>query len=244
MMFSLTNRMPSLAVAVMAGCLAASASPAAAATVFAKFYTGTTGYTGPFSGSGTVYSNTAGAATTCPSTGSCSSDNLNTTLSFTTKGITATANTGNEVWDDLAPNFGGLGVGTGTTGSDTDDNINGSNVLTLTFASKVTLTGVGTLFDPAHGTFGSGSPSTGSFLLSVDGGAFTSISFVNANAELLSLTGTTFRFEEATNQPTFYVSAVSFVTPLPAALPLFATGIGGIGLLGWRRKKRGASPAV
>jgi hypothetical protein len=28
------------------------------------------------------------------------------------------------------------------------------------------------------------------------------------------------------------------VTPLPAALPLFATGIGGLGLLGWRRKRK------
>jgi hypothetical protein len=28
--------------------------------------------------------------------------------------------------------------------------------------------------------------------------------------------------------------------PLPAALPLFATGLGGLGLLGWRRKKRKA----
>jgi Bacterial regulatory proteins, luxR family len=27
-------------------------------------------------------------------------------------------------------------------------------------------------------------------------------------------------------------------TPLPAALPLFATGIGGLGLLGWRRKRK------
>jgi hypothetical protein len=26
--------------------------------------------------------------------------------------------------------------------------------------------------------------------------------------------------------------------PLPAALPLFATGIGAIGLLGWRRKRK------
>jgi hypothetical protein len=28
------------------------------------------------------------------------------------------------------------------------------------------------------------------------------------------------------------------VTPLPAALPLFATGLGGLGLLGWRRKRK------
>ena len=27
-------------------------------------------------------------------------------------------------------------------------------------------------------------------------------------------------------------------TPLPAALPLFATGIGGLGLLGWRRRRK------
>lgn len=27
-------------------------------------------------------------------------------------------------------------------------------------------------------------------------------------------------------------------TPLPAAFPLFATGIGGLGLFGWRRKRK------
>jgi len=30
------------------------------------------------------------------------------------------------------------------------------------------------------------------------------------------------------------------VTPLPAALPLFATGLGVLGLLGWRRKRKAA----
>jgi hypothetical protein len=30
------------------------------------------------------------------------------------------------------------------------------------------------------------------------------------------------------------------VTPLPAALPLFASGLAGLGLLGWRRKKTAA----
>jgi hypothetical protein len=34
------------------------------------------------------------------------------------------------------------------------------------------------------------------------------------------------------------VSAAVGSTPLPAALPLFATGLGTLGLLGWRRKKR------
>ena len=31
------------------------------------------------------------------------------------------------------------------------------------------------------------------------------------------------------------------VTPLPAALPLFATGLGALGLIGWRRKKKAAA---
>jgi hypothetical protein len=33
-------------------------------------------------------------------------------------------------------------------------------------------------------------------------------------------------------------------TPVPAALPLFATGLGAMGLLGWRRKKKAATAAV
>ena len=30
-------------------------------------------------------------------------------------------------------------------------------------------------------------------------------------------------------------------TPLPAAFPLFATGLGAMGLLGWRRKRKNAA---
>jgi hypothetical protein len=33
-------------------------------------------------------------------------------------------------------------------------------------------------------------------------------------------------------------------TPLPAALPLFVGGLGALGLLGWRRKKKAAVPAA
>jgi hypothetical protein len=33
-------------------------------------------------------------------------------------------------------------------------------------------------------------------------------------------------------------------TPIPAALPLFATGLGALGLLGWRRKKKAAALAA
>jgi hypothetical protein len=33
-------------------------------------------------------------------------------------------------------------------------------------------------------------------------------------------------------------------TPLPAALPLFATGLGALGLLGWRRKRKNVALAA
>jgi hypothetical protein len=44
------------------------------------------------------------------------------------------------------------------------------------------------------------------------------------------------------NQGNFEVDNFSYVagaaTPIPAALPLFATGLSGLGLLGWRRKRK------
>jgi len=41
----------------------------------------------------------------------------------------------------------------------------------------------------------------------------------------------------------YSLSPVS-ATPLPAALPLFATGLGVMGLLGWRRKRKGVAPTA
>ena len=34
------------------------------------------------------------------------------------------------------------------------------------------------------------------------------------------------------------IRTVLLPTPLPSALPLFATGLGALGMLGWRRKKK------
>jgi len=39
-----------------------------------------------------------------------------------------------------------------------------------------------------------------------------------------------------------YISSPAFNTPLPAALPLFAIGLGGLGLLAWRRKRKAETP--
>jgi hypothetical protein len=42
---------------------------------------------------------------------------------------------------------------------------------------------------------------------------------------------------------TAFVNENTSATPIPAALPLFATGIGGLGLLGWRRKRKAQAGA-
>jgi hypothetical protein len=42
----------------------------------------------------------------------------------------------------------------------------------------------------------------------------------------------------------FSVPILASETPLPAALPLFATGLGALGLLGWRRKRKAAALAA
>ena len=41
--------------------------------------------------------------------------------------------------------------------------------------------------------------------------------------------------------PQYQVLFTPVATPLPAALPLFATGLGALGLLGWRRKRKAAT---
>ena len=40
------------------------------------------------------------------------------------------------------------------------------------------------------------------------------------------------------------INVAGAATPLPAALPLFATGLGALGFLGWRRKKKAAALAA
>ncbi|HEX3342143.1 MAG TPA: hypothetical protein VHT68_23570 [Pseudolabrys sp.] len=43
--------------------------------------------------------------------------------------------------------------------------------------------------------------------------------------------------------PSLGTAAAPGATPLPAALPLFATGLGALGFLGWRRKRRALATA-
>jgi hypothetical protein len=50
------------------------------------------------------------------------------------------------------------------------------------------------------------------------------------------ISGVTFDF--GTGPDTFLDGTPTAVNPLPATLPLFATGLGVLGLLSWRRKRK------
>ena len=89
----------------------------------------------------------------------------------------------------------------------------------------------------------------GPFNTVLDGRFGNSLSFSISNyAGLFSV--------EVGNQPIWFAANVTkgfsgqtlvadaTVTPLPGALSLFATGLGGLGLLGWRRKKKAQAVAA
>src|SRR5262249_2613779 len=179
----------------------------------AVFYSGGAGYTGPFSGLNSVYSQTTGTSIASCISATCNSVNgdiIQSSILFnTTPNITATG--GVNVWFDQTPSFGGLGLQTATGSPGTgDDQIEGSGILHIHFASAVTLTGVATLFDPAHAAFGTGDPSTGSFLFCAGNSACTptttQVSFSEANSANGTLgtpaTGTDFAFAELMNNGT------------------------------------------
>jgi hypothetical protein len=71
-----------------------------------------------------------------------------------------------------------------------------------------------------------------------------SMTFDNTTLALLGLTpGTSYTWTwNPTADDSFVINVIS-PTPLPAALPLFATGLGAMGLLGWRRKRKALAVA-
>ena len=113
-----------------------------------KFFSGTTGYSGPFNGVGTsVYDSIKGLSTACPGGGTGCSGNpdvISTPQTYRRRHhclrqLSAASGI------DLSPNFAGLGVGPLNGNPSDADQIEGTEILTIKFSSNVNLTGVATL---------------------------------------------------------------------------------------------------
>jgi hypothetical protein len=64
-----------------------------------------------------------------------------------------------------------------------------------------------------------------------------------SNVEVSASLDPTFSTSASGGQFIFSPGVTSAVTPLPAALPLFISSLGGLGLVGWRRNQKAASAA-
>jgi len=78
-------------------------------------------------------------------------------------------------------------------------------------------------------------------MLYTDGTAVGNTAAQNSDLQILEGAGIAYPFSDefeprVWNGTIYYATGAA--TPLPAALPLFATGLGGLALLGWRRKKK------
>ena len=83
---------------------------------------------------------------------------------------------------------------------------------------------------------GSVADPTVTFTLTASGG----LTWASAANVLMLTTGYGAAYSHGFEAVTAGQYAGAYVTPLPAALPLFATGLAGLGLLGWRRKRKAA----
>jgi len=100
-------------------------------------------------------------------------------------------------------------------------------------AQAVTFSGL-SLTDAGHNAV----TSTNTLLIGLNGGGLLHTTFGAAATEIfLNVTSIKFAWG-GNNANDFYVNGATAVIPLPAALPLFGTGLGILGFLGWRRRRK------
>jgi PEP-CTERM motif len=143
------------------------------------------------------------------------------------------------VYQDLSPSFGGLGVvsarttGSGDTRINGSDEINRSDVLTLTFAQQVNVVGFH-FFEGDHSSTDSGDRAW----LRIDGGAWQHLSLspnyvTNDPSQWYS--GSVFDFRRA-NQD-FYLGAVKITSAIPEP-QTYALALVGLALIGSSLRRR------
>jgi len=118
-----------------------------------------------------------------------------------------------------------------TTAINTDLHVAAPGILSNDLGFITGVTAANFVTGPAHG-FASLNGATGEFGYSPFFG-FTGVDFVTYNLSDVV----------TSNTATIRIEVGAAATPLPAALPLFATGLGALGLMGWRRKNKAALAA-
>ncbi len=170
-----------------------------------------------------------------------------TIINFDGLNVTFSATGGSAYFDDLwNGNPGGLGVCTNLTNSNqcnpgSDDNVSAGEAVTLGFADGPV--------DFSNLTFSNDShfavSASDTLLIGINGGALSVFTFSDAIAStFLGINDITFAFGGGSAN-NFYLNSATAVSavPIPAALPLFGTGLAAMGFIGWRRKRKSAAAA-
>jgi len=135
----------------------------------------------------------------------------------------------------------GLAIGAGTT--------NASTWTTVGPVASLMMDGL-VFHTSAYGADANRSPSQGAgnnnLVLTITAAGLTAATFVaDLQAATMGANTSNALFAadvlNTNNGNTGIIDFGARVIPLPAALPLFATGLGALGLLGWRRKKKAAA---
>jgi hypothetical protein len=154
------------------------------------------------------------------------------------------------------------GTGDVSFQQDTTLNIGGTCSSPCVISAVMTISGNGPVWDPSipsgWGTSASATVTdnladvmslgvtTGNYTTGTKHEIFGAVLFASVLPSILDISTSSFAIFTGGPGTVDYTISISlpdgaYVTPLPAALPLFATGLGVLGLLGWRRKRNAAA---